>query len=353
MTKRRAQKQKKSKERKPFKIIKHQNSSKKSREIKPNLQTEARNLQTQKNTNPDKPSPKNNKEKESLFNDYYSQSLDNVFYTYSGELLEKYLEREKNKENLAQINEEILKKFGITKELRKFSFKYLLEILKNYNIRGKLYFKTASLFDYFLKLYSRNHSNEECSSFLLSKHDKHFSKSKLILFTLCCFFIINQTFNSQNFELRCLEKWDDENELNYDELNDLVYTILKEVDFYIDILDQYDFLNLFLFDLNKKLKIVTNDNTFINFFNQCVTNFSIKMTQDISLNDVMPSAQSFGVIMFSLEYSKFMMKQNFRNDNANFIVENWIKKVKNIFANNESNDIKRVIHWLNNYVNTH
>ena len=85
MTKRRAQKQKKSKERKPFKIIKQQNSSKKSREIKPNLQTEARNLQTQKNTNPDKPSPKNNKEKESLFNSYYSQSLDNVFYTYSGE----------------------------------------------------------------------------------------------------------------------------------------------------------------------------------------------------------------------------------------------------------------------------
>ena len=67
----------------------------------------------------------------------------------------------------------------------------------------------------------------------------------------------------------------------------------------------------------------------------------------------MPSAQSFGVIMFSLEYSKFMMKQNFKNDNANFIVENWIKKVKNIFVNYKSNDVKRVIHWLNNYVNTH
>jgi hypothetical protein len=351
MTKKRAPKQKKSFERKPFKIIKQQNSSKKFREIKPNLQTEARNLQTQKQSQ-DKVSQKNNKEKESIFN-YYIQSLDNVFYTYSGELLAKYLEREKIKENLAQTDEKILSKFNITKELRKFSFKYLLEVLKNYNIRGKLYFKTVSLFDYFLELYSKNHSTEECSMFLLSKHNNHFSKSKLILFTLCCFFIINQNFNSQNFELRCLEKWDDENELNYEELNDLVYTILKEVDFYIDILDQYDFLNLFLFDLNKKLKIVTNDNTFINFFNQCVTNFSIKMTQDISLNDVMPSAQSFGVIMFSLEYSKFMMKQNFRNDNANFIVENWIKKVKNIFANNESNDIKRVIHWLNNYVNTH
>ena len=122
---------------------------------------------------------------------------------------------------------------------------------------------------------------------------------------------------------------------------------------YIDILDQFDLLNLFLFDLNKKLKMVASDNIFINFFNQCVINFSIKMTQDICLNDIMPSAQSFGVIMFSLEYSKFMMKQNFKNDNANFIVENWIKKVKNIFVNYKSNDVKRMIHWLNNYVNTH
>ena len=254
---------------------------------------------------------------------------------------------------MAQIDEKILKKFGITKELRKFSFKYLLEILKNYNIRGKLYFKTVSLFDYFLEIYSKNHSTEECSMFLLSKHNNHFSKSKLILFTLCCFFIINQNFNSQNFELRCLEKWDDENELHLEELNDLVYTILKEVDFYIDILDQYDFLNLFLFDLNKKLKMIAKENGFIDFFNQSINIFAIKIEQDISLSNIVPSAKSLGIIMFSLEYAKFMVNKNLQNDNVNFLVENWIKKVKNILINHKPEDVKRVIHWLNDYVNTH
>jgi len=351
MTKRRAQNQKKSKGRKPFKIIKQQNSSKKSREIKQNLQTEARNLPTQKIQNP-KNSPQINqieKEKDNEFN-YYNNSLCNVFYTYSGELLTKYFKKENNKEDLAQINEAILSKFGITKELRKYAFKYLLEVLKPYNIRGKLYFKTVSLFDSFLITYSKNHSKDSCAQFLISKHDKIFSRTKLVLFTLCCFFIINQIFNTQNFELRCLEKWDDEEEFSYDELNKLIYDILKEVDFNIDILGLYDFFNLFLFDLNKKLKIATNENTFVDYFNKSANNFAIKLVQDISLSDVMPSVQSFGVIMFSLEYTKFMVKHS---DNVNFLIENWIQKFKNIFINYNQNDVKRVIHWLNDYVNTH
>ena len=352
MTKKRAQNQKKSKGRRPFKIIKQQNSSKKSREINQNLQTEARNIPTHKISKSKNASQENQIEKESEFN-YYNNSLFNVFYTYSGDLLTKYFEQENKPENLAQINEDILSKFGITKELRKFAFKYLLEVLKPYNIRGKLYFKTVSLFDSFLINYSKNHPKESCAQFLISKQDKVFSKTKLILFTLCCFFIINQNFNTQNFELRCLEKWDEKDELTYDDLNELIYTILKEVDCYIDILGVFDFLSLFLFDLNKKLKTASNENAFIDIFNQSINNFSIKMVQDISLNDVMPSSQSFGIIMFSLEYTKFIIKQNFLNDNINYVIEKWIKKVKNIFNNYKQNDVKRVIHWLNNYVNTH
>ena len=354
MTKKRAQNQKKTKGRKHFKIVKQQNSSKKFQDIKQNLQTEARNIQTQKIQNSKNTLKENHKEKDEF--NYYNNSIYKVFYTYSGELLTKYFEKESNNENLVPINEEVLLKFGITKELRKYSFKYLLEVLKPYNIKGKLYFKTVSLFDSFLLNFSKNNSKESCARFLLSKHDKSFSKTKLNLYTLCCFYIINQNFNTQNFELRCLEKWDDEDELSYDDLNKLIYTILEGVDFNIDILGIFDFLNLFLFDLNKKLKIVKNNNTFIDVFNQSVNNFSIKMVQDISLNDVMASAQSFGIIMFSLEYTKFIIKQNFPNDNVddiNCIVENWIQKVKNIFNNYKPNDVKRVIQWLNNYVNTH
>ena len=53
--------------------------------------------------------------------------------------------------------------------------------------------------------------------------------------------------------------------------------------------------------------------------------------------------------MFSLEYAKFMVNKNLQNDNVNFLVENWIKKVKNILINHKPEDVKRVIHWLNDY----
>ena len=128
---------------------------------------------------------------------------------------------------------------------------------------------------------------------------------------------------------------------------------MTEVDCNLDNLCLYDFLNLFLFDLNNKLKNVTNENTFIDFFNQSVNMFSVKIIQDITLNDITPSAQSLGIIMFSYEYTKFTVKKNFQNDKINFVIENWIKNVKNILFNLKKQDIKRVIRWLNDYVNTH
>ena len=81
--------------------------------------------------------------------------------------------------------------------------------------------------------------------------------------------------------------------------------------------------------------------------------FSVKIIQDITLNDITPSAQSLGIIMFSYEYTKFTVKKNFQNDKINFVIENWIKNVKNILFNLKKQDIKRVIRWLNDYVNTH
>ena len=352
MTKKRAPKQIKTRGKRLFKITRQNNSSKKSRDIKPNLQTEARNMQTQKISNSNKASKVNQIKKENLFN-YYANSISNVFYIYSEESLKKYLMQETNNENLAQIDTEIISKFGISKELRKYAFKYLLEVLKPYNIRGKLYFKTVSLFDSFLIKYSLNHTKAACSQFFLSNKDKIFSKTKLILFVLCCYFIVNQTFNTQNFELKCLEKFDEEGEMGYDKLNELIYTILKVVDCDIDILGVYDFFNLFLFDLNKKLKMIAKENGFIDFFNQSVNIFAIKIEQDISLSNIVPSAKSLGIIMFSLEYAKFMVNKNLQNDNVNFLIENWIKKVKNILINHKPEDVKRVIHWLNDYVNTH
>ena len=352
MSKKKAQKQKKKATKKPFKIVKHRNSSKKSDKAEPNIETEQRNIQTQKVSNTKKVDKKEPNVKEEG-NNYYITSLYNTFYTYSEDMLNKYLEEENNKENLIQINEEILTKFGLTKDLRKYAFKYLWETLKPYNTNKKLYFKTTSIFDSFLVNYSENNSQEVCTQFFLSKHDGLFSETKLIMFTLCCFFIVSQVYNTQNFELKCLEKWDEKDEFTYDELNELIYIILKAVDCNIDNLNIYDILNLLLFDLNKKLKNVKDENGFIAFLNQSVNIFSVKIVQDISLNDVLPSAQSLGIIMFSWEYTKFMMQNNNKNDNINSFVDIWIQNVKNILLNLKQQDVKRVIHWLNEYVNTH
>ena len=181
MSKKKAQKQKKKAIKKPFKIAKHQNISKKSDEADSNIETAQRNIQTQKVSNSRKAIKNDINVKEEGHN-YYITSLFNTFYTYSEDMLNEYLERETNKDNLTQINEEILAKFGITKDLRKYAFKYLWETLKPYNTNKKLYFKTTSIFDSFLVNYSKNNSQDISSKFFLSKHDGLFSETKLIMF---------------------------------------------------------------------------------------------------------------------------------------------------------------------------
>ena len=128
MTKKKVQIRKNISKKKPFKIFKKPNSSKKSREIKQNLETEPRNIETQKIHDSKKVLQENQKKEENILN-YYNNSLNNTFYIYSSDMLNNFLKQETNKDNLVQINEEVLSKFGISKDLRKFAFKYLIEVL--------------------------------------------------------------------------------------------------------------------------------------------------------------------------------------------------------------------------------
>ena len=155
MTKKKAQSRKHLPRKKPFKIVKKPNSSKKSREVKQNIETEPRNIETQKISDSNKLLQINQNEKENILS-YYTKSLNNTFYTYLSDILNNYLKQETNKDNLVQINDEILSKFGITKDLRKFAFKYLKEILTSQNVNRKLYFKATTIFDLFLINYSKN-----------------------------------------------------------------------------------------------------------------------------------------------------------------------------------------------------
>lgn len=360
MSKKRAQKRKnslakksdkKSKKTKENKIIKNSCNKKRLPPKEPEIQViETHNIATSIKIEKNLPF-----DKENILN-YYSKLVYNDFEVYSSGLFEQFLKEESNKDNTVQINEEILSNFSLTKELRKDALKYLAQILEQYQIPAKFYFKTVLLFDSFLIKFSKNNNNDKktCSAFFLSKHDNCFSNTKLILFTLCCFYIINQVYNSRNFELKCLVNWNNKKEMTYEELNNLVYDILEITDFEINLLGIYDFINIFIFDLNKRLRIICNDdNIFINCYNKNTIYLTQKFVQDVSLNNIIPSLQALGLIMFSIEYTKFLTEKYFQNDKINFLVENWVKNVKNLLINYNYEDIKRVIQWLNNYINNH
>ena len=285
--------------------------------------------------------------------DYYSKSLYNTFEIYSSGLFEQLLKEESKTENIVRINEKILSNFDLTKDFRKYAFKYLAEILEQYQIPIKFYFKTVLVFDSFLVNYSKINENDKiiCMAFFKSKIDNKFSTTKLIVFTLCCFYIVNQIYNSRNFDLKCLVNWNNKEEMTYEEINDLIYDILEVINCEINILGIYDFINLFIFDLNKRIKIISNENIFINCNNKNVNYLAMKIVQDISLNDIIPSTKALGIIMFSIEYSKFLTEKCIQNEKINFLVENWLKNVKNLLVNYNYEDIKRVIQWLNNYIN--
>ena len=284
---------------------------------------------------------------------YYSRAVVNDFETYSCSLFERLLKKELDKDNLAQINEKILSNFCLTKEMRKFAFKYLGEILEQYKIPTKFYFKSVLVFDSFLINYSKINNDDKkiCSALFRSKYNNDFSITKLILYTLCCFYIINQIYNARNFELKCLVNWNNKEEMTYEELNDLVYDIVEVLNCEFDILGIYDFINIFIFDLNKRVKIISNENEFIKCYNKNINYLSMKIVQDISLSDINPSIQAFAVIMFSIEYSKFLTQKLYKNEKINLLVDNWIKNLRNILISNSYEDIRRVIHWLNNYIN--
>ena len=310
---------------------------------------ETRNIATSIKLEQNEPSEKVN------FLDYYSKSTINAFEIYSSGLFEILLKNESIKTNIVQIDENIMSNFGLTKEIRKNAFKYLAELLEQYQIPIKFYFKTILMFDYFLINFSKNNNNDKkiCSALFISKKDSKFSSTKLILFILCCFYIINQLGNNRNFELKCLVNWNNKEEMTYEELNDLVYDILEVVDCEFNFIGIYDFINLFIFDLNKRIKIITNDNLFIDCYNKNVNYLAIKITQDISLNNIRPSMQALGVFMFSVEYSKFLTEKYYKNEKINFLAENWLKNIKNILVNYSYEEIKRVIQWLNDYINKH
>ena len=87
---------------------------------------------------------------------------------------------------------------------------------------------------------------------------------------------------------------------------------------------------------------------------QCALRYSCPPRKFSPLRELLFGSFSFLVanIAHNLEYSKFLSKNNFHNiNNVNGLIENWLNEVKNYLNEYPREDLKRVIQWLNAYVN--
>lgn len=282
---------------------------------------------------------------------YYEKIINNTFDCYCKDFLQRLINEEKNKKKRIFITEDVLKKFGINNALRKSTLKYLYETLSQYQIHIRYYFKTASIFDFFLIKYSEQNSKENCTNLFLSKHTNTFSETRMILLSLCCFYIANQIHNTINFDLRCLVNWNGKDELSYVELLDLINEILVVIDCETNKITIYEFTEVFLFDITKRLKILSGEENFLEKYNENIIFFSMKFIQDITFLNILPSTQALGIFAFALEYTKYEIINP--NLEVCLLVENWTKSLISSLKTCTIDEIRNVIIWCSHYCNTH
>lgn len=285
---------------------------------------------------------------------YYKILEGKYFDSYGGDILNNLLQKEKIYNKKIIITEEILKSFNLTKEHRKYVLKYLLKAINEKNIDIQTYFTTVSVFDLFLiNYYKENKENniKICQEFFKSKLTNELSSKKLILFILCCFYLSNQLINTRGFDLKSLAEFPDNDELSYEELIEMTDDILIYIDGDINMITIYSFLNVFLFDIIKRFKILTDDQKFIEIFQKNVLFFSTKINQDIDCLNVLPSSQALGIILFAFEFTKFQTKEPYGV--IDIYLGQWMKSIKNILEDFNEQDFKIIVDFLNRYVKSH
>ena len=280
----------------------------------------------------------------------YSNELSNIhFKAYARDILSNNLNKELN-ENKKIINEEILYKYNLTKEHRKYAFKYLFNFIKNHNINIKCYFSTLSIFDLFLINYSEDNLNKNnCYTFFKSKITNQLSETKLIIFILCIFSISSKYFISEIINIEQLLQYENaKDEYTYEDLLSLTDDIILYTDANICDVNIYYFIELYLFDMNKKLRELTNNEKFIEYFENCSIHFSSRIIYDISILDVFDSTKALAIIIFSYEFSKFSCGENNQKLDSYFI--QWRENLKSLLTNYDKKGLEKIINWLNIYV---
>lgn len=284
------------------------------------------------------------------FKEYYKKNLINTFEQNCPYIYSILHEKEEKIEKRAILTEEILRKFSLDKELRRNLLKYIFDMLTKNNIPRKYYFKTMSVFDSFLINFSEQNTEEECKQLFISKHTKTFSETKLVVLCFCCFYLVNQIWNSHSFDLKCLINWNEKNEYSFDELCDLVDLILITLDCDTNKINIYDFLEIFLFDINNRIKDNINEE-FKTIFNDSIFLFAIKFTQDIKFLSIPPRTQAISIIAVGFSWIKLDSKNSKLKEVYEYI-EQWLCRLKED-AKCENTDIANIVNWCDEYVKAH
>ena len=121
----------------------------------PNEQIDTKNISTKETFKTNSTEKASNLFKE-IENEYIDKLLNIYYDTYSDELLYKNLE--KLNQNKKVVTENILNKYGISEERRKYVLSYFSLFIEEHKISSKLYFLTVSLFDSFLINYSESNN---------------------------------------------------------------------------------------------------------------------------------------------------------------------------------------------------
>ena len=297
----------------------------------------------------------NNKEELNISNELIIKTLakfsnelgSNYWNSYINDISNDLLEIE-SKINKKVINEEILGRYKLTKNYRKEVLKYFLEFINNQQIDIKFYFSTVSVFDLFLINYAENNSN--CENFFISKKSNQFSWTKLLLLLLCCFYLIAKNDNRITISVKqLLEVKNAKEEVNDEDLNNLIYNIIRYTDVRLSEYNLYDYIHLYLVINVLNMKTLTINQEFLNNFLKFSFIFSIKIIQNIDLLNISKSIQALGIICVSFDYSKHKSKEN--NDDLFKYFHRWFENIEKNISNYNRNDLEKVIRWLNSYLN--
>ena len=280
--------------------------------------------------------------------EYTFELVNRHFENYSQKYLANILGQEN--ESKKPITEEILKKYNLSKEDRKTAIKFLYNFIKCHKINIKCYFSSIYMFDLFLVNYSEDDSNQEsCQSFFKSKITNQISEIRTILLLLCCFYIVAKFYNTKLISIDQLLLLENAKyEYSFDEMNDLISDIIMYTQANICDINLYIFIELYLFDIRKRMKQISIDEAFIDKFEVSAIHFTTRIVQDISVQPIYDSIQALAITLFSFEFTKHTLEVN--NEQLNACFKEWRERLTHSLINYDINGVVQVIQWLNSYM---